>query len=179
MATERVEHGAQHQAIEVEVLELAAEHSPTRVLSSLVERDEAEEDLTGDLVSLVAEAGQQSLGARHQRAGHPAELLVGRVVDAVAAPVVEHLGQRVLQQRQCAGPIGHLPNQGRHERRLERDAERLRRAGDRPFQVDRCHRSDDLGPVAEQLAETSVLQRPVVEVGAKRDDRRGCDSARR
>ena len=84
--------------------------------------------------------------------------------------MVEHLGQRVLQQRQCAGPIGHLPNQGRHERRLERDAERLRRAGDRPFQVERCHRRDDLGPVAEQFAEGSVLQRPVVEVGSKRDD---------
>ena len=62
------------QAIDVEVLELAAEHSPTRVLSSFVEGDEAEEHLAGDLVRLVTEAGQQSFGALHQRARHPADL---------------------------------------------------------------------------------------------------------
>ena len=33
-----------------------------------------------------------------------------------------------------------------------------------------CHRRDDLGPVAEQFTETSVLQWPVVEVGSQRGD---------
>ena len=111
VTTERVEHGAQHQAIDIEVLELAVEHSPTRVLAALGEGDEAEEHLAGDLVGLVAEAGQQSFGALHQRARHPAELLVSGVVDAIAAPAVEEFGQRVLQQRQGARSIGHLPDQ--------------------------------------------------------------------
>ena len=84
--------------------------------------------------------------------------------------MVEQLGQRVLQQRQRAGPIGHLPDQGGHERRLERDAVRLRRARDRTLELVRRHRCDDLGPVAEQFTETAVLQWPVVEVGAQRDD---------
>lgn len=119
---------------------------------------------------LVAEAGQQSFGALHQRARHPAELLVRGVVDAVAAPIVEQLRQRVLQQRQRAGSIGYLPDQGGHERRLERDAVRLRRTRDRTLQLVRRHRCDDLGPVAEQFTETSVLQWPVVEVGSQRGD---------
>ena len=46
----------------------------------------------------------------------------------------------------------------------------LRRAGDRPLQLVRRHRRDDLGPVAEQFTETAVLQRPVVEVGSQRGD---------
>ena len=83
--------------------------------------------------------------------------------------MVVQLGQRVLQEWQCAGPIGHLPDEGGHHYRLERDAVRFRWARDRTLQVVRCHRRDDLGPVPEQLTETSVLQRPVVEVGSKRD----------
>jgi hypothetical protein len=121
-------------------------------------------------VRLVAEAGQQSLGALDQRARHPAEFFVRGVVDAVSASIVEQLGQRVLQQRQRAGSIGHLPDQGGHECRLERDAVGLRRTGDRTLQVVRRHRCDDLGPVSEQFTETSVLQGPVVEVGSQRGD---------
>ena len=86
VATERVEHGAQHPAIDVELLELALEHSATGVVAALVEGDEAEEHLTRDLVRLVAEAGQQPFGALHQRARHPAELLVRGEVDPAAAP---------------------------------------------------------------------------------------------
>ncbi len=85
------------------------------------------------------------------------------------AAMVEELGERVLEQRQRPGAVGHVPHQGGDERRLEADPVRLRRAGDRPLQVARRHRCDDLGPFAEQLADASMLQRPIVEVGAQGD----------
>ena len=180
VATERVEHGAQHQAIDVEVLELAAEHSATRVLASLVERDEAEEHLAGDLVRLVAEAGQQPFGALHQRARHPAELLVRGVVDAdcradgrTARSTCTATAATRRADRSPPGP-GRPRAAGSNVM-----PQRLRRACDRPLQLVRRHRRDDLGPVAEQFTETSVLQRPVVEVGSQAWRRPGCDSARR
>ena len=179
VATERVEHRAQQPAIDVEIFELAPEHSATGVLAALAERDEAEEHLPGDLVGLVAEAAQQAIGALDQRARDPAELLVGGVVDAVAAPAVEQLGQRVLQQRQRAGSIGHLPDQGRDAMPARTSRRALSRQCDRPLQLARGHRRDDLGPLAEQFAETAMLQRPVVEVGSKRGDDTEATAARR
>ena len=123
-----------------------------------------------DIVRFVTETGQQPIGSLDQRAGHPAELLVGGVADPAAAPMLEQLGQRVLQQRQRAGAIDDLPHQLGHERRLERDAVLFHRAGDRALQLERAHRGDDFGAVAEQLTETAVLQWTVVEVGAQRGD---------
>ena len=93
MTTERVEHRAQQPSIDVEIFELALQHSATGVLAALGERDQAEEHLPGDLVGIVAEAAQQALGALHQRARDPAQLLVCRVGDAIPAPTVEQFGQ--------------------------------------------------------------------------------------
>ena len=140
VATERVEHRAEHPAIDRELLELALEDSATGVVGSLSEGDESQEHLSRDVVRLVAEPGQQAFGALHQRTRHPAELSIRGVGDPDAPPLVEQLRQRVLQQRQRAGPVHHVSDQLGHERRLERDAVLLDGAGDRPLQLVRGHR---------------------------------------
>ena len=83
---------------------------------------------------------------------------------------VEQLGQRVLQQRQGPGSVDDLAHHLRHDERLDVDTDLGGRAGDRGLQLVDRHRRDHLGAVAEQLAEAAVPQRPVVEVGAQRDD---------
>ena len=86
------------------------------------------------------------------------------------ATVVEEFGQRVLQERQRAGPIGHLTNQRSDDSRVEGHGVQFRRARDRMLQLGSGHRCDDLGPVTEQLTEISMLQWPIVEVGSQGDD---------
>ena len=170
VAAERIEHGAEHPAIDRELLELTLEDSATGVVGALSEVDEPQQDLPRHIVRFVAETGQQSLSPLDQRAGYSAELLVGGVADPAAAPTLEQLGQRVLQQRQSARAVDDLPHQLGHERRLERDAVLLHGAGDGALQLERAHRGDDFGAVAEQLTETAVPQWTVIEVGAQRGD---------
>jgi hypothetical protein len=170
VAAERVEHGAQHGPVDRELLELALEDSAAGVLGPIGDGHESQHDLTHDLVRMPAQTGQESLGALHQRAGNAADGLVGGMADPGAAPVLEQLGQRVLQQRQRAGSIGHRADQLGHQRGLEGDAVPLGREGDRPLQLVTGHRRDDLGSVAQQLTDTPMLQRPVVEVGTDRGD---------
>ena len=125
VTTERVEHRAQQPSIDVEIFELALQHSATGVLAALGEGDQAEEHLPGDLVGIVAETAQQAIGALDQRARDPAQLLVCRVGDAIPAPALEQFGQRVLQQRQGARSVRHVMEQCREQCRLERHAPSL------------------------------------------------------
>ena len=127
MATERVEHRAQRLAIHLELFELALEHSATRVLAALRDRDEPKEHLSGDVGGTVPKAGQEALGTLDQRAGHSAERLVRGEVDPTSASAIEQLGERVLQQWQRAGPIRHLPEELGDQRRFERHAVRFSR----------------------------------------------------
>ena len=87
---------------------------------------------------------------------------------------IEEFGQRVLQQRQRSGAIGNVSHQLRDERRFERHAERFHRADDRSLDLLGRHRRDHLGALAQEFAESAMLQRPIVEIGAQRDDHVRC-----
>ena len=92
----------------VELLELALEDSATGVLRPSPKLTSRSRTWRAHFVRFVTETGQQAFGPLDQRAGHPAELLVGGVADPAAAPMVEQLGQRVLQQRQRASAVDDL-----------------------------------------------------------------------
>ena len=136
----------------------------------VVEADESEEHVPGRLGGLRAEPGEQRVGPPGQRPRHATAGAVGGDRDRAADPGVEQLGQRVLQQRQRARAVDDLAHHLRDDERVDVDADLAGRAGDRRLELVDRHRRDHLGAVAEQLAEAAVPQRPVVEVGAQRDD---------
>ena len=90
-------------------------------------------------------------------------------LDHLTAAPVEQLRQRVLEEREGAGAIGDVGDDVGEEARLEPHAGPLGGTVDRPFQVGRPHRRDDLGAVAQQLPEGAVAKRTVVEVGPERE----------
>ena len=150
--------------------ELRALDAPARVLGALAERDEPEEELARRLLRRLPEAAVDLLGPAGERPGDAADRAIGVARQrASLAPLVE-LGQRVLEQRQRARLVGDVGHELGEQARLEPCADALRRAGDRALELVGLQRDERLDIVAEQLREAAVEQRPVVEVGAERDD---------
>ncbi len=146
MATEGVEHGVQHRPVDGQLLELGLQYPASGVVGAVTQRHEPEEDLPRCIVGLGAEPGQQAFGSLHERARHSPELVVGSAGDPRPLAALEQLGQGVLQQRQGPGAVDDVSHQLPHQSRLERHTERLGGTGDRPLELARCHRRDDLCP---------------------------------
>ena len=173
VSTEHVEDAVQLLTVDAELVELGLQNPTASVAGPFAERDESQEHDAGAVARLGPEAGEQALGPLHERTRHAPQLAIGGIGDESALSSIEEFGQGVLQQRQRSRSIGNVSHQLRDERRFERHAERFHRADDRSLDLLGRHRRDHLGALAQQFAESAMLQRPIVEIGAQRDDHVG------
>ena len=67
VSTEHVEDAVQLLEVDAELLELGLQHATASVAGPFAERDESQEDQTGAVARFGAEAGEQALGALHER----------------------------------------------------------------------------------------------------------------
>ena len=169
--SERVEQSPDPARL-VELLHLHDEGPASRSDGGavVVDADQSEEHLPCGLRHLRTEPGEQRVGPSGQGPRHPSAGAVGREGDRTADACFEQFGQRVLQQGQGADSVDGLAHHLGHDQRIHVDAGLAGRAGDGGLQLVDRHRGDHFGAVAQQFAEGAVPQRPVVEVGAQRDD---------
>jgi hypothetical protein len=167
MAAERVDRDVDRGP--AEPAQLSAEDAAPQILRLVAHRHQPQQDLAGRLLLALVETGEKALGPAHQSGGQPAELPVGGGGDDPALPPVEELGQGVLQQRQGGRAVGDVGHDAGDQRRLELDPHACRRPGHRPLHLVARHGGDHLRAEPQQLAEAAMTQRPVVEVGAQRD----------
>ena len=90
------------------------------------------------------------------------------VVSIESSPVVEQLGERVLEQRQGVGLTADLVDQRRQQATLERDPDPRRRPERSRFELIGGQRHDVDDMARHQPTERRVQQGTVVEVGSQR-----------
>ena len=105
-----------------------------------------------------------AFGSGGQGPGDPAELLVRGEGQSVLVPTFEELREGVLQQREGARLMGDVGDHLRHQPGLGPDADPFDRPPDRLLELVGCEGRNRLGPFGEQLPETRVDERAVVEV---------------
>jgi len=127
-----------------------------RGLCALADGYQAQQHLAGELLARRRELLVQLVGAAGQRPGDAAGHLVSGVGQSRVLPPLEQIGQGVLQQRQRAGLLDHVVHQGAGQDWLDDQPGALRRADDGLLQLAGAHRQDDLGLLADQVAEIGV-----------------------
>ena len=83
---------------------------------------------------------------------------------------VEELRERVLEERQRVRLSGHVGDETADEPRLDGDVELAGRQGRSGLELIGAQRDDADDVVGEQLSQLRIGQRPIVEVGAQRDE---------
>ena len=150
--------------VKVELAQFAPADAASRVLRGGIDAHEAEEHLAAGSLRARVEAPVELLRAAAQRADDPAGRHVTLEREHVARTCGEEFGERVLQQRQCAGLLVDVGDDLRDEAWLETYADALRGSLDRvrEFVLRRggdCHHAR-----AQQLSELRVTERMVEEV---------------
>ncbi len=141
----------------------------TGVLGALAGQHQAPEESTYVLPARFAVALVELIGAASDRAAQTPVALIGGEREFVAVPIVDHVGQLVLDKRQacrCAGRVGY---QGGDEARLDCEAHSSGRAGDGALELGGAQggHGDRVG--LHQVADEAMAEGPIVEVGPDRD----------
>ena len=118
----------------------------------------------GGTPAFLIERRVDAFGSRRQRSGDPAELLVRGEGQTVLVPTFEELSEGVLEQRERAWLMGDVGDDLRHQPGLGPDADPFDRPPDRLLELVGREGRHHLGSFSEQLPETRVDQRAVVEV---------------
>ncbi len=155
---------------DVEGVELADRDPPARVLASLAERDQPQEDLLDRPPPLGIGGRVEEVRAGCEGARHPAHLPVRGQREPIPIPSLEELRERVLQQRQSAGLVRDVGDHLGDETRLEEGGLPFRRSADRLLQLVGGERRNRLVPRRQELAEPRVHERPVVVIRSERHD---------
>src|SRR6266487_647761 len=123
-----IDHRVERAHIATNWNQLGALDAPAGILDALAERDQPQEQLVCQLLLLWAEAGIDLLGAASKRAQYaPADLIGHQCKSTVGSPL-EHLSQRVLQQRQRARLLADIADNrfdqlGGHKQTIARSEE--------------------------------------------------------
>ncbi len=169
VAAEGLDHGLHGLPEPLEREHLGPPDPPPRVLTALPERDEAQEELPGGRPARVVEAPVEVLRPLYQRPRDPADRAVGVERHLVVAAPLEQLGQRVLEERQRPGLVGHLADDLRHELGADGHALALGRPGHGALQFLRGEGRDDLGPAPDQGRDLPVPEGAVEEIRSQRE----------
>ncbi len=124
-------------------------------------RHEAQEDAAGDLPALPVECQVGLLGTPSERAQDAADGLVALARHAPPAAALEEVGERVLQEREPAGPAGDVADDLAGQTGLQRDPDRRRGALDRPLQLVAREGRDELRAGSHELSELPGAEQAV------------------
>ena len=168
MAPEAIDHLLDRVPGNVDRLDLGAHDPPAGVLGPLPEADKAREQAPRRVFPWIVEAGVELIGARCQRASHPADLLVGVLGERGVFAALIQLAEGVLQKRQRARLVDDVGDDVRDQPRLQLQARAPGRARDRCLKLPGAQRMHRDMAVLDQRAEPSHTQRPVIEIRAQR-----------
>ena len=113
----------------------------------------------GGLVEVFGPAGQRPADAT--------QVLIGLGGHRRVLAALEELGEGELQQGQGPGPADHIADHGGHQARLETDPDPLGGHHDGVLELGGGHRGDGERAGAHHRAESGVVQRKVVLIGAQ------------
>src|SRR4051794_35175479 len=94
--------------VDLEGIQFGSGYPAAGVLGSLAEGDKTQEYLADRPATVFVEGVEGSLRTGRQRSDDTADLLVCREDELMLRPVLEQLGEGVLEQRQGAGLVGHV-----------------------------------------------------------------------
>ena len=134
--------------------QLGAPNAPAGALGSVAERHQPQEQLTARMARRSVQRLEQRLGPPGKRSRDASDRAVG--LEREGPPLaLRELRQRVLEERKCSWTVCDIGHHRRDEPGVDLEAHSLGRAGDRPFELVRRHRSDRLGALGQQVPEPS------------------------
>ena len=151
-------------------LELVERHATTHERGLLLPGvGQAQQDAPRGGALRLGQPRVGGLGQAADRAAHTAGALVRRAAHHAAVALAPLLEQGGGQQRQAAGLVEHIDDQGVRERRLDPQPDPARRLDDRPAQLVASHRADEHLVRPDEPREPVVRGAAPVEVGAHGD----------
>src|SRR5206468_4158454 len=126
------------------------------VFGTFARRDQPKEQLAGHLTAPGIQIVVEFFGTAGQRANYAAAAAVSVQSQGAAHATLDKFGQRVFEQRQCAGLLTNIRDNGVDQARFELEADALRRDRDGLAEFVRVQRQDNLGPLADQVAKIRV-----------------------
>ena len=100
---ERLQHAVHRTGLDLKAVELAPRDASPRVLPTLPERHEPEEDLPDRAPSLRVHRPIDLVGPGRERTGHAADVPIRGKREPVFIASLEELGEGVLQERRAPG----------------------------------------------------------------------------
>ena len=148
VTAELVDHGLHRHHVDVHGDDLRREDTPPAPLFVLGDGDQAQEQLARRVLLVERQAVVQVVSPPAEHAAHPAHRPEGGEGEPVSVAPVEELGQRVLEERECARLTDDVGEQLGEHGGFERDGAPGGRFRRRFFElVDRERQDiDDAGP---------------------------------